>query len=262
MKTALQKLADDPRFPGARLGVSRCIAYLDMRHAQSSACPHAGDCRRSVVRFQRWVLPKNPKFLVPVRALSIIFAAKLRAALKKARLLDQAPSDVWNRPWVVHCQHAGSGEKVLDYLGRYVFASPSPIAYPTHSRRPCHLPLRRQPHAAIQARHRFRNRIPSPFPPARLAARLHQSPLLRHLQPSLSVLAQSSPISHFHSLLPTHLCHFTPQIRKSCPNVLAALSEHSSWSPLFNPNAAAPVIALSTPPPQSLFPLTLHSQTP
>jgi hypothetical protein len=24
-------------------------------------------------------------------------------------------------PWVVHCQHAGRGQKVLDYLGRYIF---------------------------------------------------------------------------------------------------------------------------------------------
>jgi hypothetical protein len=28
---------------------------------------------------------------------------------------------VWDQDWVVHCQPAGSGRKVLDYLGRYVF---------------------------------------------------------------------------------------------------------------------------------------------
>jgi Putative transposase len=31
------------------------------------------------------------------------------------------PREVWKKNWVVHCQHAGSGQKVLDYLGRYVF---------------------------------------------------------------------------------------------------------------------------------------------
>ncbi len=31
------------------------------------------------------------------------------------------PSQVWKKDWVVHCQPAGSGRKVLDYLGRYVF---------------------------------------------------------------------------------------------------------------------------------------------
>ncbi len=28
---------------------------------------------------------------------------------------------VWKNNWVLHCQHAGQGQKVLDYLGRYVF---------------------------------------------------------------------------------------------------------------------------------------------
>ncbi len=54
-------------------------------------------------------------------ALSVIFCAKLCAALKKAKLLRQVPSQVWKKDWVVHCQPAGTGRKVLDYLGRYVF---------------------------------------------------------------------------------------------------------------------------------------------
>lgn len=124
MKTAaaaLQKLANDPRFLGARLGAlavlhtwTRAMLYHPHVHMLVTAGGLSSDG-------QRWVSPTNPKFLVPVRALSIIFAAKMRAALKKARLLDQAPAEVWNKPWVVHCQHAGSGEKVLAYLGRYVF---------------------------------------------------------------------------------------------------------------------------------------------
>jgi hypothetical protein len=53
--------------------------------------------------------------------LSIIFRAKMCAALKKAGMLDQAPQGIWKKSWVVHCKPAGSGAKVLDYLGRYVF---------------------------------------------------------------------------------------------------------------------------------------------
>jgi hypothetical protein len=53
--------------------------------------------------------------------LSKIFRGKFKAGLKKLRLLHQAPACVWQQDWVVHCQHAGSGQKVLDYLGRYVF---------------------------------------------------------------------------------------------------------------------------------------------
>lgn len=69
----------------------------------------------------QWIEPKNPAYLVPVRALSIIFRAKVCAALKKAGLLEQVPPQLWQKNWVVHCQPAGRGLKVLEYLGRYVF---------------------------------------------------------------------------------------------------------------------------------------------
>jgi hypothetical protein len=118
---ALQKLAADPRFLGARPGIlavlhtwTRAMLYHPHVHMLVTAGGLSFDgCR--------WVEPKNPKFLVPVKALSLIFAAKMRAALQRAGLLDSIHPVVWDKPWVVHCKHAGSGEKVLDYLGRYVF---------------------------------------------------------------------------------------------------------------------------------------------
>ena len=61
--------------------------------------------------------------------MSKIFRGKFRAGLRKLGLLGQVPSAVWQQNWVVHCQHAGQGQKVLDYLARYVFR----IAI-THSR--------------------------------------------------------------------------------------------------------------------------------
>ena len=65
--------------------------------------------------------PTHGAFLVPGRALSRLFRAKVRAGLRRAGLLDQAPPAVWRHEWVVHVQHAGTGDKVLDYLARYVF---------------------------------------------------------------------------------------------------------------------------------------------
>ena len=65
--------------------------------------------------------PTNAAFLVSGRALSRLFRAKVRAGLRTAGLLDQAPPAVWGHEWVVHVQQAGTGEKVLDYLARYVF---------------------------------------------------------------------------------------------------------------------------------------------
>jgi hypothetical protein len=118
---ALQKLAADPRYLGARLGAlavlhtwTRAMSFHPHVHMLVTAGGLASDG-------QTWVEPKHPKFLVPDPALSIIFRAKFCDGLKKAGLLAHAPVSVWKKNWVVHSQHAGRGEKVLDYLGRYVF---------------------------------------------------------------------------------------------------------------------------------------------
>jgi hypothetical protein len=67
----------------------------------------------------QWIAPKHPAFLVPVRALSVIFRAKVCAGLRRAGFLDHVTPAVWTTPpWVVHAQPAGRGQRVLDYLGR------------------------------------------------------------------------------------------------------------------------------------------------
>lgn len=118
---ALQKLCLDPRYVGARIG---CLAVLHTWTRAMLYHPHvhllvtAGGLSADSTR---WIDCQRPNYLAPVEALSVIFRAKMCAALKKAKLLDQAPREVWKKDWVVHAQPAGSGEKVLDYLGRYVF---------------------------------------------------------------------------------------------------------------------------------------------
>jgi len=118
---ALQRLAADPRYVGARLG---CLAVLHTWTRAMLYHPHvhflvtAGGLSADGTR---WIAPKHPAFLVPVRALSVIFRAKVCAGLRRAGLLDQVPPGIWTTPWVVHAQHAGRGQRVLDYLGRYVF---------------------------------------------------------------------------------------------------------------------------------------------
>jgi len=119
--SALQKLAADPRYLGARPGM---IAVLhtwrrDMRyHPHVHILVSAGGLDRDD---GRWVPSRNPAFLLPGRALSVIFRAKVRDALLAADLVRGIRTRTWRRRWVVHCQHAGTGEKVLDYLGRYVY---------------------------------------------------------------------------------------------------------------------------------------------
>ena len=65
----------------------------------------------------------SPKFLVPVRALSVLFAARVRDLLR-ARQLDlfaTVPASVWRQSWVVHSKPVGAGEHALAYLARYIF---------------------------------------------------------------------------------------------------------------------------------------------
>ncbi|NUM65585.1 transposase, partial [candidate division KSB1 bacterium] len=68
-------------------------------------------------------LPVRGKFLVPVKALSKIFRAKFRDALKKQKpeLFRQVPPGTWKKDWVVDCRPVGSGERALKYLAPYIF---------------------------------------------------------------------------------------------------------------------------------------------
>jgi hypothetical protein len=68
----------------------------------------------------RW-LPSRADFFVPVKALSILFRAKFRDALRRGGLLDQAEPAVWRRDLVVHSRAAGDGRASLRYLAPYVF---------------------------------------------------------------------------------------------------------------------------------------------
>src|SRR6266496_6692706 len=118
---ALQKLAWDPRYVGGRLAMlavlhtwTRALLYHPHVHLLVSAGGLARDG-------QQWVAARNPAFLVPCFALGKIFRGKFRSGLKKLGWLNQVPAAVWKKNWVVHCQHAGQGQKVLEYLGRYVF---------------------------------------------------------------------------------------------------------------------------------------------
>jgi len=120
---SLLQLCRDPQWLGAQPSVlavlhtwTRALLYHPHVHILASAGGLSADA-------QRWVQAKHPRFLVPVRALSQIFRAKIRDALRARGWLNDLPPQLWHRSqkWVVHAQPAGRGEKVLDYLARYVF---------------------------------------------------------------------------------------------------------------------------------------------
>jgi Transposase zinc-binding domain/Putative transposase len=109
---ALQKLARDPKYVGGQMGM---MGVLETWARDLHYHPHVlyvvpggglSDYHR------RW-LPANPKFFLPVKALSRIFRAKFRDALKKAGLFDSVSPQLWKKDWVVHCEPVGNGEQAL-----------------------------------------------------------------------------------------------------------------------------------------------------
>jgi hypothetical protein len=117
---ALQELARDPRFVGGQLGL---LGVLQTWARDLSYHPHIHYLVPGVGLMadgQTWRLA-DKKFLVPVKALSILFRAKFRDELKKTELFEQVPAEVWQQDWVVHCQPVGNGERALKYLAPYIF---------------------------------------------------------------------------------------------------------------------------------------------
>ena len=116
---ALQKLAEDPRYVGGKLGMvgvlqtwTRDLRYHPHVHY---IIPGGG-----LSPTGKW-FPARTTFLMPVQALSVIFRAKFRDALKKTNLYPDVPKQVWQKDWVVHCQPVGPGQEAFQYLAPYIF---------------------------------------------------------------------------------------------------------------------------------------------
>ena len=117
---ALQKLAKDSRFVGGDIGMmgglhtwQRDMGYHPHVHfivPGGGLSPERG----------QW-LPSKADFFVPVEALSPIFRAKFRDALKQTDLFDAVATEAWQKDWVVHCKPVGNGDSALKYLAPYIY---------------------------------------------------------------------------------------------------------------------------------------------
>ena len=93
---ATQKLALDPRFVGGKIGMvgvlhtwGRNLSYHPHVHYLVPAGALADDGKS-------W-LPARTDFLMPVKALSKLFRAKFRDALRKTECFDDVPVSVWGQ---------------------------------------------------------------------------------------------------------------------------------------------------------------------
>jgi hypothetical protein len=117
---ATQKLAQDPRFVGGQVGM---VGVLHTWGRNLSYHPHvhylvpAGGL---AAEGKTWLVARQ-KFLLPVRALSRIFRAKMRQALAKLDVDGLIPPEAWRQSWVVHCKAVGCGQQALKYLAPYIF---------------------------------------------------------------------------------------------------------------------------------------------
>lgn len=116
---ALQYLADDSRWVGAKLGIlavlhtwSRDLAYHPHVHLLATA---GGLTDQD----EAWRKPAHRRFLVPGYALSTVFRAKVRDALDREKLLQHVDPAVFRKSWNVHLEHAGNGQHAAEYLSRY-----------------------------------------------------------------------------------------------------------------------------------------------
>jgi hypothetical protein len=113
-------LARDSRFVGGQIGLvgvlhtwARDLSYHPHVHYLIPAGGLSDDG-------QTW-RPSQPDFLVPVKALSQLFRAKFRDALRKTECFSSVSPAVWQPDWVVHCQPVGNGLTAFKYLAPYIF---------------------------------------------------------------------------------------------------------------------------------------------
>ncbi len=119
---SIEKLSADPKYIGGKPGMigvlhtwSRTLAY----HPHIHYIVTGGGLSKNK---SKWNKSRN-NFLLPVKALSVIYKAKFRDELRKENLtlFNSIPSKVWCKDWVVNSIAVGKGEKALKYLAQYVF---------------------------------------------------------------------------------------------------------------------------------------------
>ena len=121
---ALQEMAAIPRHLGARLGI---LSVLHTWTRQLEYHPHIHSIlpMGGLTDTGKWQKPKNPKYFLPVKALSVKMRILMQQEIKATdpALYATIPKHLWRKGWNTHIRHVGRGEKALSYIARYVSQS-------------------------------------------------------------------------------------------------------------------------------------------
>lgn len=118
---ALKKLARDHKYLGADIGFMGILHTWtrDLRyHPHIHYLIPAGGLSPDKLK---WIPARYQSFLLPVKALSVIFRAKFKELLVKSNLANQISQSTWHNDWVVHCKPVGTGKQTIKYLAPYVY---------------------------------------------------------------------------------------------------------------------------------------------
>ena len=118
----LQTVALNPKWLGAQIGMVGALHTWDRSmgyHLHVHYLVPAGGIDPQTGEWKS----AHPKFLAPGSALSTVFRAKFRDALKTAdpNLFAQTPPETWTTTWNVHCEMVGDGKHALKYLAPYIY---------------------------------------------------------------------------------------------------------------------------------------------
>jgi hypothetical protein len=119
--STLLDLCANPRWLGATPGVT-AVLHTWTRQLEYHPHVHFLVTGGGLAPDGSWRVPESG-FLVPVHALSKVFRARFRDALREGFpvLFAALPRQTWSSDWVVHSEPVGSGEQALHYLSRYLY---------------------------------------------------------------------------------------------------------------------------------------------
>lgn len=120
--STLLDVCANPRWLGATPGLT-AVLHTWTRQLQYHPHVHFIATGGGIDGRGQWIEAQD-RFLVPVHALSSVFRARFRDALRQMHpeIFAKVDRKVWNQhAWVVHSKPVGSGHATLAYLARYVY---------------------------------------------------------------------------------------------------------------------------------------------